>query len=199
MRKCTLHKPDNFTYAFAIASTSTLSDEKVGILLHEHAVVDVYGLDLFVDTVVVFFYLKFWRVDMARKVFNKMSVRDTVSWNSMISGLVGNCCFDDAVWVLGDMLKDGGIQLDSTTVAAVLPALAGLQELILGMEVQCLALKLEFHSYLHVLTGLISLHSKCGEMTGFKTKVFNVVTRNYKEPVKWTVKWVLEGRRGVVG
>ncbi|KAL4355177.1 hypothetical protein GQ457_06G005440 [Hibiscus cannabinus] len=102
---------------------------------------------------------------MARKVFDKMSIRDIVLWNSMISGLVRNCCFDDAVWVLGDMLKDGGIQLDSTTVAAVLPALVGLQELILGMEVQCLALKLEFHSYLHVLTGLIFLYSKCGEMT----------------------------------
>ncbi|KAL4336279.1 hypothetical protein GQ457_07G041510 [Hibiscus cannabinus] len=97
-----------------------------------------------------------------------MSVRDTVSWNSMISGLVRNCCFDDAVWVLGDMLKDGGIRLDSTTVAAVLLALAELQELILGMEVQCLALKLGFHSYLHVLTGLISLYSKCGEIEAAK-------------------------------
>ncbi|GMI92859.1 mitochondrial RNA editing factor 29 [Hibiscus trionum] len=168
LRKCTLLKPDNFTYAFAISSASTLSDEKVGVLLHGHAVVDGYGLDLFVGTAVVDFYLKICRVDMARKVFDKMSVRDTVSWNSMISGLVRNCCFDDAVWVLGDMLKDGGIRLDSTTVAAVLPALAELQELILGTEVQCLALKLGFHSYVHVLTGLISLYSKCGEIDAAK-------------------------------
>ncbi|KAE8700157.1 Pentatricopeptide repeat-containing protein [Hibiscus syriacus] len=164
MRKCTHLKPNNFTYAFAIASASTLSDEKVGILLHEHAVVDGYSLDLFVGTAVVDFYLKIWRVDMARKVFDKMSVRDTVSWNSMISGLVRNCCFDDAVQVFGDMLKDSGIRLDSTTLAAVLPALAELQDLILGMEVQCLALKLGFHSYVHLLTGLISLYSKCGEI-----------------------------------
>ncbi|KAL4281665.1 hypothetical protein GQ457_03G024080 [Hibiscus cannabinus] len=73
MRKCTI------LYAFVIASASTLSDEKVGILLHEHAVVDGYGLDLFMGTVVIDFYLKFWRVDMARKVFDKMSVRDTAS------------------------------------------------------------------------------------------------------------------------
>ncbi|KAK8550137.1 hypothetical protein V6N12_038867 [Hibiscus sabdariffa] len=139
LRKCTLLKPDNFTYAFAIASASTLSDEKVGILLHEHAVVDGDGLDLFVGTAVVDFYLQFWRVDIARKMFDKMG-----------------------------MLKDGGIRLDSTTVAAVLPALAELQELILGMEVQCLVLKLGFHSYLHVLTGLISLYSKCGEIEAAK-------------------------------
>ncbi|KAL4281437.1 hypothetical protein GQ457_03G045280 [Hibiscus cannabinus] len=168
LRKCTHLKPNNFTYAFAIASASTLSDEKVGILLHEHAVVDGYGLDLFVGTAVVDFYLKIWRVDTARKVFDKMPVRDTVSWNSMISGLVRNCCFDDAVLVFGDMLEDGGIRLDSTTVAAILPALAELQELILGMEVQCLALKLGFHSYVHVLTGLISLYSKCGEIEAAK-------------------------------
>ncbi|XP_022732361.1 pentatricopeptide repeat-containing protein At4g30700 [Durio zibethinus] len=168
LRKCTHLNPDNFTYAFAIASASTLSDEKVGMLLHEHAVVDGCGLDLFVGTAVVDFYLKIWRVDLARKLFDKMPLRDTVLWNSMISGLVKICCFEDALLIFGDMLKDGGIRLDSTTVAAVLPALAELQELTLGMEVQCLALKLGFHSYVHVLTALISLYSKCREIEAAK-------------------------------
>ncbi|XVF34368.1 hypothetical protein REPUB_Repub18cG0053400 [Reevesia pubescens] len=168
LRKCTHLNPDNFTYAFAITSASTLSDERVGILLHQHAVVDGYGLDLFVGTAVVDFYLKIWRVDLAQKVFDRMPARDTVLWNSIISGLVKIGYFDDAIRVLCDMLKDSGIRLDSTTVAAVLPALAELQELTLGMEVQCLALKLGFHSYAHVLTGLISLYSKCGEIEAAK-------------------------------
>ncbi|XVF47882.1 hypothetical protein PTKIN_Ptkin03bG0145800 [Pterospermum kingtungense] len=168
LRKCTQLNPDNFTYAFAIASASTLKDETVGILLHEHAIIDGYGLDLFVGTAVVDFYFKIWRVDLARKVFDKMSAKDTVSWNSMISGLVKICCFEDAIQFFSDMLKDGRIRLDSTTVASVLPAVAELQDLNLGMEVQCLAVKLGFHSYVYVLTGLISMYSKCGEIEAAK-------------------------------
>ncbi|EOY31480.1 Pentatricopeptide repeat (PPR) superfamily protein [Theobroma cacao] len=168
LRKCTRLNPDNFTYAFAIASASTLSDEKVGMFLYEHAVVDGYGFDLFVGTAVVDFYFKIWRVELARKVFDKMPERDTVLWNSMISGLVKNCCFEDAIRVFRDMLEDGGIRLDSTSVAAVLPAFSELQELISGMEVQCLALKLGFHSHVYVLTGLISLYSKGGEIEAAK-------------------------------
>ena len=38
-----------------------LSNEMVGILLQEHAVVGGYGLDLFIGTVVVGFYFKTWR------------------------------------------------------------------------------------------------------------------------------------------
>ncbi|KAH7569265.1 hypothetical protein JRO89_XS06G0134100 [Xanthoceras sorbifolium] len=49
-------------------------------------------------------------------------------------------------------------------VATVLPAVAELQELRLGMEIHCLSLKLGFHDRVHVLTGLVSFYSKCGEI-----------------------------------
>ncbi|OMP01633.1 hypothetical protein CCACVL1_03047 [Corchorus capsularis] len=168
LRKCTHLIPDNFTYSWAITSASTLSDEKLGILLYEHAIVDGFGSDVFVATAFVDFCFKIWRVDLARKVFDKIPARDTVLWNSVISGFVKSCFFEDAIRVFGDMLKDGRVRLDSTSVAAVLPALAELQELTLGMKVQCLALKLGFHSHVYVLTGLISLYSKCGEVEAAK-------------------------------
>ena len=132
-------------------------------MLHAHSIVAGFGSDLFVGSAIVACYFKFSRVGAARKVFDGMLERDTVLWNTMVSGLVKNCCFDEAILVFGDMVK-GGIGFDSTTLAAVLPGVAELQDLGLGMGIQCLAMKVGIHSHAYVITGLVCLYSKCGEI-----------------------------------
>ncbi|XP_057967601.1 pentatricopeptide repeat-containing protein At4g30700 [Malania oleifera] len=161
LRRNTSLNPDNFTYAFAISGSSSLLRENNGVLLHAHSIVDGYGADLFVGSAVVDFYFKLSRLASARKVFDGISEPDTVLWNTMISGLVKNSCFEESIRVFGDMVVKG-TRLDSTTLAAVLPATAELQELKMGMKIQSLALKVGLHSHLCVLTGLISLYSKSG-------------------------------------
>ncbi|KAK7329906.1 hypothetical protein VNO77_24088 [Canavalia gladiata] len=152
--------PDNFTYAFVIAASP---DDNLGMLLHAHSVVDGFASNLFVGSALVDLYCKFSRVGYARKVFDGMPERDTVLWNTMITGLVKNSCYGDSVQVFRDMVAQG-VRLDSTTMATVLPAVAEMQELRVGMGIQCLALKLGFHFDGYVLTGLISLFSKCGDV-----------------------------------
>ncbi|KAF8033735.1 hypothetical protein BT93_C0100 [Corymbia citriodora subsp. variegata] len=163
LRKNTHLWPDNFTYFFAISASAGFRDEKVGTLLHAQAIVDGFGLDLFIGSALVDLYLKFSKVELARKLFDEMPERDTVLWNTMISGLVKNCCFEDSVLVFKDMVADAEVRLDSTTLAAVLPAAGELQQLRVGMGIQSLATKLGLHSHVHILTGLISFYSKCGD------------------------------------
>ncbi|KAF8400498.1 hypothetical protein HHK36_013796 [Tetracentron sinense] len=165
--KNTTLKPDNFTFAFAISASSSLLSKQIGCLIHAHSILDGFEFDLFVGSSLTDFYLKFLQVQAARKVFDRIPDPDTVSWNTMISGLVRNCCFSESVEVFNDMVLRG-TQFDSTTLAAVLPAAAELQELRLGMKIQCLAMKSGFHSHAYVLTGLISLYSKCGEIANAK-------------------------------
>ncbi|KAJ0031425.1 hypothetical protein Pint_14329 [Pistacia integerrima] len=168
LRKTTNLRPDNFTYSYAVSAASNFIDHCVGVLLHGQTIVDGHTSNLFVGTALVDLYLKFSRVKSARKVFDKITDKDTVLYNSMISGLVKNACFEDSIWVFGDVFRNGGIRLDSTSLAVVLPAVAELQELRLGMEIQCLGLKLGFHDHGYVLTGLVSLYSRCGEIESAK-------------------------------
>lgn len=156
-------KPDNFTYAFAVSASSKLGCQKVGILLHAHVLVSGFGSDLFVASAIIDMYLKFEKVGLAYKVFDKITEPDTVLWNTMISGLVRSGCFEEAVKVVKDMVGKGAV-FDSTTVAAVLPAAAELGDLRVGVMIQCLSIKIGLHFHDHVLTGLISLYSKCGKM-----------------------------------
>ncbi|KAF3452930.1 hypothetical protein FNV43_RR03363 [Rhamnella rubrinervis] len=163
LRKKTLLLPDNFTYAFAISAASGFKDERYGVLLHAHSVVDGLASSLFVGSAVVDLYFKFSKVESAQKVFDGMLERDTVLWNTMISGLMRNCCYVDSIRTFVDMVTCA-MRFDSITLATVLPAVSELWELQVGMGIQCLALKVGLHSDGFVLTGLVSLYSKCGEI-----------------------------------
>ncbi|XP_052200063.1 pentatricopeptide repeat-containing protein At4g30700 [Diospyros lotus] len=162
LRRDTTLKPDSFTYSFLASAASCLS-ERVGVLVHAHSVVDGFGSNLFVGSALVDMYFGFSWVGYAYKVFDEMREPDTVLWNTVISGLVKNCFFNECLRVFQDMVV-GGSQFDSTTLTAVLPAAAELQELRVGMMIQCLAVKFGFHCHKYILTGLISLYSKCEEI-----------------------------------
>ncbi|KAL6012194.1 hypothetical protein ACLOJK_002672 [Asimina triloba] len=160
-------QPDNFTFAFTVAASSSLNSDRTGRLLHAHSIISGYGSDRFVASAVVDLYLKFSHVDSAGKVFDRITERDTVCWNAVVSGFVWNGRFEESVRVFENLLGSGA-QFDSTTLAAVLPAAAELQELRLGEKVHCLALKRGNDLNDFVLTGLISMYSKCGEVSAAK-------------------------------
>ena len=61
-------------------------------------------------------------------------------------------------------MKFSQFYLDSLCLITVLPAAAELQDLGVGMVIQCLALKLGYDCNEYVTTGLVSLYSKCGEI-----------------------------------
>ncbi|PIN08236.1 hypothetical protein CDL12_19193 [Handroanthus impetiginosus] len=159
-------KPDNFTFSFIIAAFSGFpasSSEKVGRLLHGHAVVSGFGSDVFVGSALVDMYMSFSRIRHAYKVFDGIAEPDTVLWNTILSGLVKNCCFDESLQVFRDMVVRMA-RFDSTTLAVVLSAVAELQDMRAGMMVQALAMKIGCHFHVHVLTCLVSLYSKCGDI-----------------------------------
>ncbi|KAF5196850.1 Pentatricopeptide repeat-containing protein [Thalictrum thalictroides] len=157
-------KPDNFTFAFVISLASSLNTDKPGRILHGHSIIDGFGSDMFVGSAVIDFYLKFSHIWVARKVFDQIPNPDTVSWNTIISGLVKNCCFDESIRVFEEMGMRGN-RFDSSTLAAILPAVAELQDLNTGRKIQCLAMKRGFHYHDFVLTGLVSLYSKCRDVS----------------------------------
>ncbi|KDP38705.1 hypothetical protein JCGZ_04058 [Jatropha curcas] len=164
LRKSTDLYPDNFTYAFIISAATSFGDMRVGLVLHGKGIVDGFGSDLYVGSALVDMYFKLCRDDLAHKVFDGLPHRDTVLCNTMISGLSRMCCFEGSINLFKDMVSGNGPRFDSTTVIAVLPAVAELQELRLGMGIQCLTIKRGFHSHISVLTDLISLYSKCGDV-----------------------------------
>ncbi|KAI3888175.1 hypothetical protein MKX03_020573 [Papaver bracteatum] len=181
LRKKTSLKPDNFTYALLVSSSSYLESPEIGYWIHCHSIIDGFQSDPFVGSSVADFYFKFNQVQNARKAFDKITNPDTVSWNTLISGLVRNCFFSESIKVFEGMLLSG-TRFESTTLAAVLPAAAELQDMRTGKYVHCLAIKTGFFAHVYVLTGLVSLYSRCGDILTSKF-VFEQI--NEPDLVSW--------------
>ncbi|KAG4946311.1 hypothetical protein JHK87_042318 [Glycine soja] len=81
-------------------------------------------LDLFSMNLVIESLMKGGQCDVA-KVFGKMSVRDVVTWNSMVGGYVKNSRFFDALSIFRRMLS-AKVEPDGFTFALVVTACARL-------------------------------------------------------------------------
>ncbi|KAK9130336.1 hypothetical protein Sjap_010823 [Stephania japonica] len=155
--------PCNFTYAFAASACASMDSVEFGRLVHAHATVAGCGGDVFVGSAFVDLYFKFGCVGDARKVFDEMPEPDTVCWNAMISGLSRNGRFREALEVFGEMVGRG-VSFDSTSLAAVIRVAGELMEVRVGLGVHCMGIKSGLCGHGFVLTGLVSLYSKCGDV-----------------------------------
>ncbi|KFK22524.1 hypothetical protein AALP_AAs39623U000200 [Arabis alpina] len=140
LRKSTDLKPNSSTYTYAISAASGFRDERVARVVHGQAVVDGFDSELHVGSNIVKMYFKFSRVEDARKVFERMPEKDAVLWNTMLSGYRENEMYEESI-----------------------------QELRLGMQIHSLATKTGCYSHDFVLTGFVSLYSKCGKIGGLST------------------------------
>ncbi|KAJ6396732.1 hypothetical protein OIU77_021708 [Salix suchowensis] len=77
------------------------------------------------------FYLKIRRVDVARKLFDELSDRDVISWNSMISGYVANGFSEKGVELFKKMLYLG-VDVDLATMVSILQACANCGDVFIG-------------------------------------------------------------------
>ncbi|GAB2232218.1 hypothetical protein Drorol1_Dr00011245 [Drosera rotundifolia] len=81
-------QPDRFTLSFTLKACIGGFELRAGSVVHGMVLKMGFGQDVFLMNNVMNLYWVCGRDGAARKVFDGMSVRDVVSWNSMVTGLV---------------------------------------------------------------------------------------------------------------
>ncbi|KAK6931867.1 Pentatricopeptide repeat [Dillenia turbinata] len=113
--------------------------------------------DLFVGNALVDMYAKCEMMDEANRVFEKMKVKDVVSWNTMVTGYSQVGRFEDAL-ILFKRMRDNNIELNVITWSAVI---AGYAQRGLGPEAMDVFRKMQFCGSVPNVVTLVSVLSGC--------------------------------------
>ncbi|KAH6815553.1 hypothetical protein C2S51_020373 [Perilla frutescens var. frutescens] len=95
--------PDCVTLPFLLKECSKRFDGYMGRAIHVHVVKFGYEGDVYVQNALIHFYSECGVLEDAGKLFDGMSNRDVVSWNSMIVGCLRNGKLDVALELFREM------------------------------------------------------------------------------------------------
>ncbi|KAK4854955.1 hypothetical protein QYF36_002727 [Acer negundo] len=103
----------------------------VGQVFHGLVVKSSFGDDVFILNSLIHFYASCGDLDLAYRVFVRISEKDVVSWNSMISGFVQGGCFDKALELFREMEAEN-VKPNAVTMVGVLSACTKKKDLEFG-------------------------------------------------------------------
>ncbi|KAK3200264.1 hypothetical protein Dsin_023679 [Dipteronia sinensis] len=128
-------------------------------------------------------YLKCGRVADAVKLFDEMPVRDTVSWNTMVSGFLRTGDFDKGFGLFKRFLELGFYQLDQASFTTVLSACDRPELGFFNKMIHGLVFSSGYMEEITVGNALITSYFKCG-CSNSGRQVFNEMSE--RNVITWT-------------
>ncbi|CAA0824767.1 Pentatricopeptide repeat-containing protein [Striga hermonthica] len=174
--------PDNYTYPFVFKAVVGLGLVREGEKIHGFVLKSGVLYDSYVCNSVLNMYGELGFVLCLSKLFDEMPLRDLVSWNVFISGLVKNNRFEDAVRVYKKMRGVKSVLPDEATVVTTLSACTALKNLDLGREIHEYV-KTQLNFTLIIGNALLDMYAKCGCLD-IAMKIFNSMPE--KNVICWT-------------
>ncbi|XP_008225544.1 PREDICTED: pentatricopeptide repeat-containing protein At4g21065-like [Prunus mume] len=175
-------EPDTHTYPFLLKAVAKLTNVRDGEKIHSIALRNGFESLVFVKNTLLHMYACCGHVESAHRVFESMSERDLVAWNSVINGFALNGRPNEALTIFRDMSLEG-VQPDGFTMVSLLSACAELGTLALGRRIHVYMLKVGLTGNSHATNALLDLYAKCGSIREAQ-KVFT--TMDERSVVSWT-------------
>ncbi|KAL1206241.1 putative pentatricopeptide repeat-containing protein [Cardamine amara subsp. amara] len=119
-----------------------------------------YIADVYVSNRILDSYSKFGFLSHAHKLFDEMCQRDSVSWNTMISGYTSCGKLEDA-WCLFKSMRRSGSNVDGYSFSRLLKGIAFGKRFDLGQLVHGLVIKRGYECNVYVGSSLVDMYAKC--------------------------------------
>lgn len=124
---------DDVTFLSVIAAVSQLQQIKLTQQLHAFVLKSLTVSPIIILNAVIAMYSRCNSIDTSFKIFENMSERDAVSWNTIISAFVQNGLDEEALMLVCEMQKQK-FMIDSVTVTALLSAASNLRNSNVGRQ-----------------------------------------------------------------
>eukprot|EP00253_Pinus_taeda_P001147 PITA_01147 len=174
-------KPNSNTFASVLSACANLTALEEGMVIHAKIIKNGFLSDVFVGSALVDMYAKCDSIENARKCFDRMPERNTVSWTTMIRAYVHNGHSDEALKLFRQM-QVVGLKPDPNTFASILPACANLAALDQGKEIHVEIIKCKFQSDVFIANALVDMYAKCGSIKKARSVFDNV---HQRDVVSW--------------
>ncbi|KAL6648021.1 hypothetical protein ACP70R_012245 [Stipagrostis hirtigluma subsp. patula] len=157
--------PDVLTLVSLASAVAQCGDDRGAKSVHCYVMRRGWDVDdIIAGNAMVDMYAKLSKIEVAQRVFDSLSARDVVSWNTLITGYMQNGLANEAIKTYNQMLKHEDLKPIQGTLVSVLPAYSHLGALQQGMRMHALSVKIGLNLDVYVGTCLIDLYAKCGKL-----------------------------------
>ncbi|XP_072955201.1 pentatricopeptide repeat-containing protein At2g03880, mitochondrial isoform X1 [Typha angustifolia] len=150
------------SFTATISSCGMLAIEMLSLQVVAHIVVSGFETDVSVANSLITLFGNMGRIREAELLFDRMKLRDTISWNSMISMYSREGMSHESFQLFSDM-RHFKLRPDATTLSSLISVCASFNHLKWGMGLHALAVKDGLHSFVSVSNTLINMYSMSGE------------------------------------
>ncbi|CAN4122114.1 unnamed protein product [Withania somnifera] len=152
----------SFVYPSVLRAISAIGDLGIGEKVHGRIKCGVES-DSIIETALMSIYGDLGWMVYARKVFDKMSVRDIVSWSSIVSSYVRNGEVKEGLGFFRELVREG-VEVDSVVLLSAVEGCGELGVLRVGKSFHGYVLRRNFWSDGCLINSHVAMYGKCGDV-----------------------------------
>lgn len=206
-------RPNGVTAVSVLLACAQSSDLLTGMAVHQYVTENGIGMDLSLCNSIIGVYAKCGSLDYARELFEEMSVRDEITYGTIISGYMVHGFVEEAMMIFRgarnpglsswnavisgsvqnkqheralDLVREmqySGFKPDSVTLSSLLPSIPFVSHLNGGKEIHAYAVKNDYHKNFYVVTAMMDVYAKLGFLRGAQ-RIFDLA--NHRSVIVWT-------------
>ncbi|KAI0495116.1 hypothetical protein KFK09_025263 [Dendrobium nobile] len=151
--------PDRVAIIALLSSCQGQNMAESVVQIHTHVLKFGFDDSVQVLNTLVDSYCKSGLLGSAKKMFEEMMEKDSVTYNAMINGFTKDGFHDEALELFGTM-RESGLKPSQFTFSSVLSSANGLGDLALGLQTHGLIVRTNFHWNVFVINSLLDFYSK---------------------------------------
>ncbi|WCJ23144.1 Tetratricopeptide repeat (TPR)-like superfamily protein [Euphorbia peplus] len=176
-------RPDLLTIISLASIVSALKDHRNTRSIHGFIMRKGWFMEyIVIGNAMVDMYTKIGETDTARSVFERLPVKDVISWNTLITGYAQNGLANEAIEAFNMMETCEEVKPNQGTWVSILPAYSHVGALRKGMRIHGHVIKNSLYLNVFVATCLVDLYGKCG-------KLDDALSLFYELPREDSVPW----------
>ncbi|KAH7299031.1 hypothetical protein KP509_25G070000 [Ceratopteris richardii] len=153
------------------------SDLHTGFLIHSLTIMFQYEGNVTVANAIITMYGRCKNLVDAKRTFAGMTVKNLVTWSTLISQHTQNEKFIDAMQLFQDMLDENIVPNHITCVTA-LEACTKLGKILESQLIHLISVECHYEKNLPLANALINNYGKCGSLSDAKAVFFRIPSKN---------------------